>query len=160
MDVTAVPAPVCDALVGRPAVGDWDPMFPLLTVDEAGFPQVCQLGRTELDTDDTHIYAVLAGATTISNLHRTGTATLVVVSRHIATSCKLQTVGDPIRDGRHSGFAFRVVATKHDSAGVLLREPRFLVSEAVTVAERWTTVAALLAELRRRTAADAERWAL
>lgn len=152
--MTAVPASVRDALVGHPAVGDWDPMFPLLTVDESGFPHVCQLGRAELDADGDRIYAVVAGATTISNLHRAGRATLVVVSRHAATSCKLQVAGDPIRDGRLVGFVFRVVSTKHDSAGVLLREPRFLATEAVTVAERWTTAAGLLGELRSRIGRD------
>ena len=34
----AIPVELRSALAGRPTVGDWDVMFPWLTIDDAGFP--------------------------------------------------------------------------------------------------------------------------
>lgn len=84
-----MPVGIRDALVGRPAVGEWDPMFPLLTVDDAGFPHVCLLGRAELEADDAHLYAVLSSANTIANLASSRRATLIVIGPDAATYCKL-----------------------------------------------------------------------
>ncbi|MDT7630568.1 MAG: hypothetical protein QOI50_2498, partial [Pseudonocardiales bacterium] len=41
----AIPVELRSALAGRPTVGDWDVMFPWLTIDDAGFPHVCLLSR-------------------------------------------------------------------------------------------------------------------
>ncbi|WP_051178468.1 hypothetical protein [Nocardia concava] len=142
-----VPAEVRTALAGRPEVGAWDPMFPLLTVDTTGFPHVCLLGRAELSTDADHVYAVLASPTTVGNLKRTGLATLIVIGATAAAYCKLTAgPGQLERDGLH-GFEFTLAEVKFDSAAVDLTPPRFQVDARLTESERWQDSAALLAEL-------------
>lgn len=46
-----IPPEVVTALAGQPVVGSWESMFPLLTVDGSGFPNVCLLSRAELRAD-------------------------------------------------------------------------------------------------------------
>ena len=144
-----VPNEVRDALAGHPAVGEWDPMFPLLTVDDVGFPDVCLLGRAELDANSQHIDAVIVGSTTTANLQRDGRATLVVFGAETATYCKLRAVGAPICDGPWSGFTFEVVAVKQDSADVAMEPSKFLPTHRLSTVEHWDTSRRLLRQLSR-----------
>ena len=59
-----VPPEVLALFDGQPEMNSWEPVFQLLTVDEAGFPHVCLLSRMELEAGTGHIYAVLASETT------------------------------------------------------------------------------------------------
>jgi hypothetical protein len=96
-----VPSEIVAALAGSPEVASWEPMFPLLTVDDSGFPHVCLLSRAELQADVQHVYAVLASPTTVSNLRQRPAATLLVVLADSA--CYLKGQGDtsrPVQPGR------------------------------------------------------------
>ncbi|MCU1651950.1 MAG: hypothetical protein JWQ60_3099 [Pseudonocardia sp.] len=85
----AIAVELRSALAGRPNVGDWDVMFPWLTIDDTGFPHGCLLSRAELDADRDRVHAVLASPATISNLRRHPQATLVGIDKHAATYAKL-----------------------------------------------------------------------
>ncbi|HLI40656.1 MAG TPA: hypothetical protein VKV35_03315 [Streptosporangiaceae bacterium] len=143
------PPEVVAMLAGRPAVGAWEPMFPLLTADDRGFPHVCLLSRSELDADGQHVYAVLASRNTIANVRRDGKATLLAVGGETAVSVKLG-VTESIDDDGWLGIACRVVSVKRDSLRLPLRPPQYLVSEAVSVTEDWARSERLLAALAGR----------
>lgn len=142
-----VPVEVLEALAGRPMVGEWDVMLPLLTVDDGGFPHVCLLSRAELDADDQHVYAVLASPTTIANVRRDGRATLVVVGEDAAVYCKLRAALST-DDWDWLGVTFAVESVKRDGIGIPLRAPKYLAAESVQVNENWARSAKLLNELK------------
>lgn len=142
-----VPQDVVDALAGQPAVGDLDPIFPLLTTDAAGFPHVCLLGRAELAADGQRIYAVLASPTTIGNLRRTGQATLVFIGTLAATYFKLTVIGEPLASAGLIGVRFEVATSRSDAIGVALTPPLFRVEPHLATTERWGDSARLLADL-------------
>lgn len=140
--VMAVGHEVVAALAGVPEVGTWEPMFSLLTVDEAGFPHVCLLSRAELHADARHVYAALATRTTVVNLERRPTATLVVLTDDAAHYLKLRAVsmaGSPL-----TGVVFEVITSARDSLGIPLAPPRYLVTSSLPVAESWAESAKLL----------------
>jgi Pyridoxamine 5'-phosphate oxidase len=87
-----VPSEIVAALAGWPEAGSWEPTFPLLTVDESGFPHVCLLSRAELHADAHRVYAVLASPTTVRNLSRRPAATVVVVLAESADYLKVRAV--------------------------------------------------------------------
>ncbi|WP_433667689.1 hypothetical protein ACQP06_28480 [Nocardia sp. CA-136227] len=147
-----VPDEVRALLAGRPEAGAWDPIFPLLTVDAAGFPHVCLLGRAELAVDAERVFAVLASATTIANLRRTGRATLLVIGSSTGLYCKMSLAGAPLERDGLIGFEFTTAEVKYDSAGVDLLCARFRVDAGLMASERWQDSAALLAELAGRAA--------
>lgn len=145
-----VPDEVRAAIDGRPTIGEWDVMLPLLTVDDSGFPHVCLLSRAELDADAEQVYAVLASPTTIGNVRRDGMATLVVVDKDAAVYCKLRASGvtESTEDGDWLAVTFAVASVKRDGIGVPLRPPEYLVTESVQVDENWARSAKLLDELK------------
>lgn len=145
-----VPAEVRQALSGQPGVGTWDPIFPLLSVDAAGFPHVCLLGRAELAADAERVHAVLASPTTIGNLVRTRRATLIVIGSTAAVYCKLTATAAPLERDGLVGFEFAVAEVKIDSAAVDLTPPLFRVDDRLTDSERWQDSKAILAELASR----------
>jgi Pyridoxamine 5'-phosphate oxidase len=142
-----VPPEIVAALAGSPEVGSWEPMFPLLTVDEPGFPHVCLLSRAELDSDATSVYAALASPTTVKNLTRRPTATLMVIVDDSAYYLKLRvvrTTGSVL-----AGVVFEVISSVRDSLAIPLTPPRYLVTSSLPVAEAWAKSAELLSRLVR-----------
>jgi len=142
-----VPPEIVAALAGSPEVGSWEPMFPLLTVDEPGFPHVCLLSRAELHSDVHHVYAVLASPTTANNLSRRPSATLMVIVDDSAYYLKLgvvHTSGSVL-----TGVVFEVVSSLRDGLGIPLTPPRYLVTSSLPVAESWAQSAELLSRLVR-----------
>jgi hypothetical protein len=142
-----VPPEIVAALAGSPEVGSWEPMFPLLTVDEPGFPHVCLLSRAELDSDATSVYAALASPTTVKNLTRRPTATLMVIVDDSAYYLKLRvvrTTGSVL-----AGVVFEVISSVRDSLAIPLTPPRYLVTSSLPVAEAWAQSAELLSRLVR-----------
>jgi hypothetical protein len=142
-----VPPEIVPALAGSPEVGSWEPMFPLLTVDEPGFPHVCLLSRAELDSDATSVYAALASPTTVKNLTRRPTATLMVIVDDSAYYLKLRvvrTTGSVL-----AGVVFEVISSVRDSLAIPLTPPRYLVTSSLPVAEAWAQSAELLSSLTR-----------
>jgi hypothetical protein len=142
-----VPPEIVAALAGSPEVGAWEPLFPLLTVDEPGFPHVCLLSRAELDSDASHVYAALASPTTVNNLTHRPTATLVVIADDSAYYLKLRVVhasGSVL-----TGVVFEVISSVRDSLAIPLTPPRYLVTSSLPVAEAWAQSAELLSRLVR-----------
>lgn len=135
------------ALAGRPTIGEWDVMFPLLTVDAHGFPHVCLLSRAELDTHRGRLCAVLASPTTIANLRRDGRATLLAVIDDAAIYTKVE-LEHAIEDGDWLGIVCRAASTKHDSLAIELRPATYLPTAAVAEGENWARGALLLAQLK------------
>ncbi|MDT7693735.1 MAG: hypothetical protein QOI75_3102 [Pseudonocardiales bacterium] len=142
----AIPVELRSALAGRPTVGDWDVMFPWLTIDDAGFPHVCLLSRAELDADRDRVHAVLASPTTISNLRRHPQATLVAIDEHAATYAKL-TVARGITDGSWLGVTCTLASVKRDGLPIPLQPPRYLATDTVAASEDWQRAAQLLTRL-------------
>ena len=140
-----VPPEILTALTGRPEVGSWEPMFPLLTVDETGFPHVCMLSRAELEADDHHIYAALASPTTVSNLSRRPVATLMVIGDDSAHYAKLRAVHASA--SAPAAVVFDLVSSVRDSLAIPLRPPRYQVTSSLPAAEAWAQSAELLASL-------------
>lgn len=143
------PPDVVAMLAGRPAAGTWEPMFPLLTVDDSGFPHVCLLSRAELAADNRWVYAVLTSRNTIKNLSRDRKATLVVVGTDTASYVKL-TVRESVPDGDWLGVACQVASAKNDSLHIPLRPPQYLVTQELSVTENWARGERMLARLARR----------
>lgn len=145
-----MPAEIVRALKGRPAAGDWDPIFPLLTVDDAGFPHVCLLGRAELEADADRIYAVVSSTTTSANLLRSRRATLMMIGDLEAIYCKVEVDGEPTIAGRLLGVSLTVTSVKVDGIQIAMRPAQFQVTEFLAQHESWKESAALLARLRSK----------
>jgi hypothetical protein len=145
-----IPVDVITAFVGAPAVDDWDPMYPLLTVDENRYPHVCLLSRAQLTADALHIYAAIASGTTRRNIERTGHAGLIVVRTDAAIQLKLD-VHYMESSGDRLLVAFRLSSAKSDQMSVPLEPSRFRVTEALARAEDWARENRLLVQLQRRT---------
>jgi hypothetical protein len=143
-----VPPEVVAALAGSPEVGAWEPMFPLLTVDESGFPHVCLLSRAELDSDLHHVYAVLASPTTVTNLSRRPAATLMVIVDDCAYYLKLGVIH--VSGSGLQAVVFEVISSVSDSLAIPLTPPRYLVASSLPVAEAWARSAELLSSLTGR----------
>lgn len=140
-----VPSEIVAVLAGSPEIGSWESMFPLLTVDEAGFPHVCLLSRAELEADPRHVYAALASPTTVRNLSRRPAATLMVIVDDCARYLKLtmvHTSGSGL-----TAVVFEVTSSVRDSLSIPLMPPRYLVASSLPVAEAWAQSAELLARL-------------
>lgn len=140
-----VPPEIVAALTGRPEIGSWEPMFPLLTIDDAGFPHVCMLSRAELEADENYIYAALASQTTVSNVSRRPAATLVVIGDDSAYYAKLAAVHASA--SVPAAVAFEVTSSVRDSLAIPLMPPRYLVTSSLPVAEAWAQSAQLLSAL-------------
>jgi hypothetical protein len=140
-----VPSEVVAALAGWPEVGSWEPMFPLLTVDDSGFPHVCLLSRAELQADAHYVYAVLASPTTVRNLSRRPAATLVVLVADSAHYLKATAVH--VGQSAPAGVVLQVITPARDSLAIPLRPPGYLVTNSLPEAEAWARSAELLSGL-------------
>lgn len=142
---TTVPPEIVARLRGHPEVGSWEPMFPLLTVDELGFPHVCLLSRAELHADPHRVYAALASPTTVKNLGRRPAATLIVIGDDSAHYLKMRAAH--IRAADLTGVVFEVISAIRDRLTLPLAPPRYLVTSALPVAEAWAASGELLSQL-------------
>ena len=141
------PAEVLAALTGSPTVGTWDTIVPLLTVDEAGFPHVCLLSRSELEATEEEVLAAVGSRVTTENLRRAGQATLLVVDGDASIYCKMAINRTDDGEPGLLGVAFRLISMKRDSIGIPLQPPRFLVAEGLPDSENWEASSRLLARL-------------
>lgn len=155
-EIVVIPVSVQAALRGQPERGAWNQMFPLLTVDEEGFPHVCLLSRTELDADPSSISVVVASVTTAANLRRSGIATLIVVAGRSAWYCKLRTRAPLVEVEGLLGARFAAVAVKEDSVGVELRPALYHEDERLEESEHRAATRALLARMNASTARSDE----
>lgn len=146
MTATAVPPEVAAALAGRPAVGQLDQAFPLLTADPTGLVDVCLLSRTEVEPLPDAVRVVVASTKARRNLTATGRATLLAVCDDAAHYLGLELRRSVEADGALAA-ELAVVRALRDDVGVELHPLRFRVDARLEVAERWDRSAALLARL-------------
>lgn len=130
--------------------------FPLLTVDDEGYPHVCLLASEQfvVEPSGEHIAVSIAGRGTAANLKARGKATLVAVEGQVAHYVKCRVVDAEVVEGRE-GFMLEVHGYKADSAGVDLRSLAFRFSAQLAIEERWSRDRAVLAAVRRA-AVDAD----
>jgi hypothetical protein len=123
------------------------PAFPLLTVDDDGFPHVCLLASEQVAVVGDDLVAVsVAGSTTVRNLHDRGVATIVAVAGQFAHYLTCHVAQMCVIEGRH-GFLLAVQAHKADTAGVDLSPIAFRFSPDLAIEERWHRDRAVLAAL-------------
>ncbi|MCI2417406.1 pyridoxamine 5'-phosphate oxidase family protein [Saccharopolyspora sp. K220] len=153
MDVMIVPEDLADLLLGWPDIHVDEQAFPLLTVDEDGFPHVALLSRAELDinADRSAILAVVASTQTRENIRRRGRATLIAVHGEVAHYAKLRTSTTTDQDGL-LGCVFDLVWHKRDSLGIPLSPIGFQATAEIVEMEHWARTRSVLELLRTGTA--------
>jgi hypothetical protein len=149
MTTPDVPPEVLAMLSGRPATGEWEAMYPMLTVDDTGFPHVCLLSRAELNADRRNIYAVLASPQTIVNVRRTGKITLITFGADTATYLKLR-ITESVEDKNLFGIICKISSVKRDTLHIPLRPPQYLVTDALPETEDWARSARVMTQLAAR----------
>lgn len=143
-----VPKDLARLLEGRPDVESSEQAFPFLTVDEAGFPHVALLSRSEIDVppDRSQLRVAIASAGTIANLRRTERAGLIAIDGTVAHYAKLRVVRT-IEMANLLGCALTVEHHKRDSAGIPMEPITFATSAELARQERWDDSARVLAAL-------------
>jgi hypothetical protein len=143
-----VPAELAGLLTGAPAVGQHEQAFPFLTVDEAGFPHVALLSRSELEVtpDRRAVLAAIYSSRTRANLVRDGRAGLIAIGGTVAHYAKLRVVRTVEGDGL-LGAVLELTELKDDSYGIPLEPIGFVTTEQVAAVDRWEVSARLLREL-------------
>lgn len=134
----SVPDDVGALLGGFPDSDSHEQAFPVLSVDELGFPHVALLSRAELglSTTDQEILAVVGSARTKANISRDGRATLIAIGGTTAHYLKLR-LARSMLCGSALGCAFHVVGHKRDTLGIPLTPIGFRTTEALARAEQW-----------------------
>jgi hypothetical protein len=145
--MVVIPPEVIERLNGLPVPGQHEAAFPLLTVDDEGFPHVCLLSRAELEADAGEVRAVIASRNTRAHLERDGRASLVVVEGTTAHYLKLAVDRSHDIDGRLA-VAFSPSDHRADSLGIPLTPIGYTPSDDLSDLERWDLSARGLAELR------------
>lgn len=144
MELT-VPTEVARLVEGSSVIGQEEQAFTLLTVDAEGFPHVCLLSRTELATSGQrqHLWAVVRGTTTQSNLTRSRQAALIAVAGTASHQLKLR-VSELVEEGDLVAARFEVTWHRADDVGLALRPTTFVPTRALSEHEAWDRVTALL----------------
>jgi hypothetical protein len=144
----SVPQPVLDLLIGSPVLGSSEQAFPVVTVDDRGFPHVALLSRSELDVPPSAsaVLAVVGSQRTRANLVRDGRATLIAVGATSAYYLKLQLVGS-LEDEGVMGCVLSPVEFKEDSLGIPLIAMGFEATADIARMERWEVSARILRRL-------------
>jgi hypothetical protein len=143
-----VPTTIVETLSGFPTVGVSEVIVPLITIDGLGYPNISLLSRAQLDADSKHIYAIVTGTNTKTNLERDHKATLVVFTAEAVHYCKLDAINFKTTDSQLC-TTFSVSSTKADSTGsVLIESPRFIPTESIESLENWDDCRQLLLELK------------
>jgi hypothetical protein len=141
-----LPDEVLALLAGRPVVGRWEPVVPLLTTDPDGVPRICLLSHAELDADRHVVRCAVRSRRTSANLRRGSPAVLLVVGATTSFSVRAR-VGRTVHDDGGLGAELVVTEVEADSLGIPLRSMGFQVDEGLARAERWEDNEALFARL-------------
>jgi hypothetical protein len=153
--VTLPPEAVA-AVAGTTEDDAWEVVLPLLTVDEDGFPRVCQLSRAEVDIDGASVRCVVRGRRTTANLRRDRRALLVVVHDVTAYYVRM-TVSRAVIDEQRPGalaVEFRIDRVEEDSRHTPLRPMTFLASAWVRTQDHTDGDRGLLDRLSAGAASD------
>jgi hypothetical protein len=149
-----LPADVLAVLAGTPVAGQWEPVFPLLTTDAGGGPQICLLSRAEIDAEPGIVRCAVRSRRTSANLRRSGAAVLQVVEGTTSWSVRTR-VGRTVTDDGGLAAELLVTDVEQDSLGIPLRPMGFLADAAIARLERWDDNARLFARLARSARAAA-----
>jgi hypothetical protein len=141
-----LPQAVASLLAGRPTQGRIEQAFPVLTVDDAGFPHVCLLSRAQLQPTPTGLTALVSSPRTRANLRRRGIATLIAMTAEAAHYCKLRLIGS-IEEPWALAAAFELVEHKADQSPVPLSPATYVPTNELEAAEQWDRGLALLRQL-------------
>lgn len=144
-----LPVEVAELAAGTTADDEWEVVLPLLTVDEDGFPRVCQLSRAEVDIDGATVRCVVHGRRTTANLLRDRRAVLVAV-HNVTTYYVRLNVRRAVNDEEGPpGLAveFDVDRVEEDSRQTPLRPMTFLAGALVRAQDRTDDARALLDRL-------------
>jgi Pyridoxamine 5'-phosphate oxidase len=129
------------------AVGSEQQAFPLLTVDDAGFPYVSLISRAELRVrNDGALLIAVRGNNTRANLKRDGRAGLIAIGGDTAHYLTLKLLGNSDQ-GRFEGFVLEVLGHRRDSLGIALSPVGYTVTPELAARESWVYVSALLDSL-------------
>jgi len=145
VDRTTVPAELALLLETWPQPDRDEQAFPLVTVDENGFPHVMLLCTAELlaTADRGALLVAVVSATARANLARDGAATLIAADGSAAHYTKLRVHETTEHDG-FAVFTCHVAHYKRDSLGIPLHPMGFRATKAVAESERWTRTRAAL----------------
>ncbi|MCO6000330.1 pyridoxamine 5'-phosphate oxidase family protein [Actinoallomurus rhizosphaericola] len=149
--MTNVSEDVARLLAGGPPVDADEQAFPLLTVDENGYPHTALLSRAELEpaADRTALFAVVASPGTRANLRRHPHAALLAVDRTVCHHLKLLMVRS-LAVGDVLGCVFTVTHHKRDSLGIPLSPLGFRTTAHLAELEHWRLNANVLTTLQRK----------
>jgi hypothetical protein len=138
-----LPQAVAALLSGLPARGRAEQAFPVLTIDDAGFPHVCLLSRAQLQPTPTGLMALVSSRRTRTNLLSRGVATLIAVTPAAAHYCKLQ-LTESIEQTWALAAAFELVEHTVDRSPVPLTPATYVPTAKLEAAEQWDRGLALL----------------
>ena len=137
-DAPRVPVELLPLLAGRsPAIGLPSQMFPLLTVDDLGYPHACFVSCAEVRAAEDSIVVTIASRASRGNLERSGRALLLAVVDDAAYHLKLR-VRRAHREDDRVTVTCTVTHVKRDSVGVALRAMTFVPTDELRELERWT----------------------
>ncbi|MFJ9362790.1 hypothetical protein ACIRRA_00010 [Nocardia sp. NPDC101769] len=145
-----VPEDVARLLAGAPAVHADEQAFPLLTMDENGYPHTALLSRAELDpaADRRALFAVVASPGTQANLRRHPLAALLAVDGTICHHLELSMVRS-LAVGDLLGCVFTARHHKRDSLNIPLSPLGFHTTRHLTELENWRLSADVLTTLQQ-----------
>jgi hypothetical protein len=116
-------------LLNDPAPGAEQPVLPLFTVDDQGFPHATLSSARQWWTGDERLVCVLAAGRTARYLSRHPEALLLVIGERHAYSVRLHAARIQETDDRRVAVAFDVTATESDTRGVGLTPMLFQVTD-------------------------------
>jgi hypothetical protein len=141
----SVPSELALLLETWPRPDQDEQAFPIVTVDEDGFPHVMLLCTAELlATDDRGALLVaVASANARANLARQGIATLIAADGAAAHYAKLR-VREAEEHDHFTVYTFELAHYKRDSLGIPLRPMDFHATQEIAENERWADTRAAL----------------
>jgi hypothetical protein len=150
-----VPNQIAELLRGWPQPGLHEQAFPLVTVDDGGYPHVALLSRSEMDVapGEVAVLAVIGSSRTRANLARDGKAALIATGATSAYYLKLQLLRS-IEDEGAMGCAFEAVEFKEDSLGIPLTPMGFQATDDIARMEMWERSGRILSRLAEEQTAN------
>jgi hypothetical protein len=144
-----VPPELAALVAGTTEDEEWEIVLPLLTVDEDGFPRVCQLSRAEVDIDGSTVRCVVRGRRTTANLRRDRRALLVVIHDVTAYYIRMILRREVTDEQRPGGLAvqFAIERVEEDSRQTPLRPMTVLAGAGVRAQDHTEEDRALLGRL-------------
>jgi hypothetical protein len=132
-------------LLNDPAAGREQPVLPLFTVDDQGFPHATLSSARQWWIGDERLVCVFAAGRTTRYLSQRPQALLLVTGARQAYSVRLRAARIQDTDDRRAAVAFDVTATESDTRGVTLTPMLFQATDELARQERISDHAAATA---------------